>query len=57
MPRAADAHGGAGSTRRTPAWLIALAAILLALRIGTGIYEARTGYLIPPDSPVIQIQR
>ncbi len=51
----AEIHG-AGSTRRTPRWLIALAAILLALRIGLGIYEARTGYLIPPDSPVIQIQ-
>jgi len=55
MPPAADAPGG--STRRTPAWLLALAAILLALRIGAGIYADRTGYLIPSDSPVIQIQR
>ena len=48
---------GSGSTRRTPAWLIALAAILLALRIGTGIYEARTGHIAPVDNPMIQIQR
>jgi hypothetical protein len=56
MPPAAEAHGS-GSTRRTPGWLIALAGILLALRIGTGIYADRAGYQIPADSPVIQIQR
>lgn len=56
MPPAAEPHG-AGSTRRTPAWLIALAAILLALRIGTGIYEASTGRIAPVEGPVIQIQR
>lgn len=55
MPPAADLRGG--STRRTPIWLIALAALLLALRIGMGIYAEHAGYLIPSDSPVIQIQR
>jgi len=55
MPPAADLRGG--STRRTPVWLIALAGILLALRIGAGVYAERTGRTIPSDSPVIQIQR
>lgn len=35
----ADAVHGAGSTRRTPLWLLALAAVFLALRIGIGIWE------------------
>jgi len=55
MPPAADPRGG--STRRTPMWLIALAAILLALRIGTGIYEAKTGRIAPVEGPTIHIQR
>lgn len=55
MHRPAEAHGG--STRRTPVWLIALATILLALRIGTGIYEARTGRIAPVEGPIIEIQR
>jgi hypothetical protein len=54
MPPAAEASG---STRRTPRWLIAIAAILLALRIGTGIYEAKSGRIEPVENPMIQIQR
>lgn len=53
MPPAEPRRGG--STRRTPAWLIALAAVLLALRVGLGIYEAQAGRLQPPESPMIQI--
>lgn len=56
MHRRAEVQGG-GSTRRTPAWLLALAAILLALRIATGIYEASTGRMVPVEGPMIEIQR
>jgi hypothetical protein len=55
MPPVDPSHIPTGPSRRTPVVLIALAAILLMLRIATGVYEARHGVPALDTGGVLQI--
>jgi len=55
MPPAEPSHVPSGPTRRTPVAFLALAAILLVLRIATGVYEARQGRPAPEVGGAVQI--
>jgi hypothetical protein len=57
MPPVDPSQVPSGSTRRTPVAFLALAAILLLLRIATGIYEAREGRPAPEVDGSVQIHR
>lgn len=56
MPHRAEGPAAAGSTRETPVWLLAIAALAVAGAIGTGIFEAMQGRPAPEAGPVIEVQ-